>query len=125
MDILRVLFVLGILLFPSAGQPKSSLKGEVKDTEGAAIAGARIVVHWDPAGSRVGLTSNIGIEKDLQLIADQSGNFDADLPPGFYDLFVSASAFSPSCTKIRVKAGMTVTYTTKLKLNGLVAKELD
>jgi hypothetical protein len=125
MDILRVLLVLGILLFPSAGQPKSSLKGEVKDTEGAAIAGARIVVHWDPAGSRVGLTSNIGIEKDLQLIADQSGNFDADLPPGFYDLFISASAFSPSCMKIRVKASTTVTYTTKLKLSGLVAKELD
>ncbi len=125
MDILKILLVLGILLFPNAGQPKLSMKGEVRDTEGAAIAGARIVVHWDPAGSRVGLTSNRGIEKDLQLIADQSGNFDADLPPGFYDLFVSASAFSPSCTKIRVKAGMPVTYTTKLKLNGLVAKELD
>jgi hypothetical protein len=39
--------------------------GQVTDSEGAVIANARVLVHWDPSGSTVGLSDNIGIKQDV------------------------------------------------------------
>ena len=41
------------------------LKGVVTDSEGAAISGARVVMHWDSSGAAVGLKSNVGSKSDL------------------------------------------------------------
>jgi hypothetical protein len=35
----------------------------VRDSEGAAIANARVLVHWDPSGSNY-LKDNLGIKQD-------------------------------------------------------------
>ena len=37
--------------------------GTVTDEHGGAISGAMILLHLDPAGSAVGLKSNVGIKK--------------------------------------------------------------
>jgi hypothetical protein len=47
--------------------------GAVTDESGGAIAGAMILLHWDSAGSTVGLDSNVGIKNDLVLTTDEKG----------------------------------------------------
>ena len=81
-----------------------TLKGTVKDSSGTPISGAMALVHWDSAGTP-GLKSNIGIQTDLSLRTKDDGTFSVDLPAGFYDVFVAAMAFTPTCRKIRVKVG--------------------
>src|SRR5215475_8798307 len=90
------------LISSTAGFGETPFKGTVTDSSGAAISGAMVLVHWDSAGSTVGLTTNIGIKKDLIIKTDEKGSFTADLPWGFYDVFFSAMAFTPTCRKIRV-----------------------
>jgi hypothetical protein len=58
------------------------------------------------------------------MVTDASGNYSAKVPTGFYDVFVSAMAFTPAATKVRVKQGQPTTFSTKLKVDALVSKEL-
>ena len=88
------------------------------------IANARVLVHWDSSGSTVGLSDNIGIKRDEIVVTDASGKYSANVPPGFYDVFVSAMAFAPAATKVRVKTGTPATFNTKLNVDPLVSKEL-
>jgi hypothetical protein len=51
-------------LFASAvalAQPK--LSGTVTDTERGAISNGLVRIHWDPAGSTVGLKTNVGVRQ--------------------------------------------------------------
>src|SRR5712692_4702706 len=102
---------------------QSAISGKVVDSEGAAIANARILVHWDPSGSTVGLTDNIGIPRDFTAVTDSNGDYSANVPPGFYDVFVSAMAFTPTAAKVRVKQGQLATLSPRLRADPLVAKE--
>jgi hypothetical protein len=118
-----VVLVFCFLLVPVASS-QNRLRGVVTDSEGAIISDARIFIHWDASGSKVGLTTNIGITEDRTLISDAKGLFSTDLPPGFYDVFVSAMAFSPDCRKIRIIKGSAEVYNPRLKVSALVTKEL-
>ena len=118
-----VALVLCFLLAPVASA-QNGLRGVVTDSEGAIISGAHIFIHWDASGSKVGLTTNIGITEDRTLISDAKGIFSADLPPGFYDVFVTAMAFSPDCRKIRIIKSHAEVYNPRLKVSALVTKEL-
>ena len=103
---------------------KASLTGFVTDSEGAVIKGAEVLVHWDPSGSTVGLTTNVGIKEDLHLKTNDEGRFWTEIPPGFYDIFVTWSAFTPECRKIRLKAGDSGRVSFALKPNALVTAEI-
>ena len=107
-----------------ADSPSSTLKGVVTDPEGAGISDARILIHWDPSGADVGLTSNVGLPSDLSIKTNNMGEFTTQLPPGFYDVFVSALAFTPDCRKIRVMSGKTAIFDSKIRFDPLVTKEL-
>jgi hypothetical protein len=107
-----------------AGESQSIITGRIVDSEGAAIAGARVLVHWDSAGSTVGLSDNIGIQQDLEVTTDTSGTYSAKVPAGFYDVFVSATAFTPTAAKVRVKQAQRTTYNSALKPDPLVSREL-
>ena len=85
---------------------------------------ARVLLHWDPSGSTVGLTDNIGTTQDITVVTDASGNYSTSVPSGFYDVFVSAMAFTPTVAKVRVKQGQRATFSTKLRADPLVTKEL-
>jgi len=119
-----------LLLFcaPCAlGAPKTGIVGTITDENGAALSGhlaTRVLVHWDASGSDTGLKSNAGIPKDIVVEVDSTGHFEVTLPPGFYDVFVSAMAFSPKCRKVRVRAGEVVTFDAKLRIDPLVSREL-
>lgn len=111
--------------FATAAPSDTQLTGAVTDTLGGAISGAMILIHWDPAGSQVGLESNVGIKQDTMLTTDTRGNFSVQLPPGFYDLFVSATAFTPASRKIRLKGERRSDSRFRLALDPKVTSELD
>jgi len=96
----------------------------VRDSEGAVIPNAHIIVHWDSSGSNY-LEDNVGIKQDITTISDTKGQFSLELGPGFYDVFVTAMAFSPHCEKVRLKGSATKTYEIKLKISPVTSKELD
>jgi Carboxypeptidase regulatory-like domain len=106
------------------GRPQSIIAGRIVDSEGAAIAKARVLIHWDSAGSTVGVTDNIGIQQDLVVTTDESGTYSANVPPGFYDVFVSAMAFTPTAAKVRVKQAQPTRYNSALRPDPLVSREL-
>jgi hypothetical protein len=93
------------------------LSGVVADTEGAVVPNATVLVHWDSAGSAVGLESNVGVKQDVTVNS-------LELPPGFYDVFVSATAFSPFAQKVRIKLHAPVTLNPRLQIDPLVTREL-
>lgn len=116
--------VLVFLTISDFATAQGTLKGTVTDSEGAVIRGARVLVHWDSSGSDVGLKSNVGLKTDVTVHTDDRGEFTTSLPPGFYDVFVSANAFSPTCLKARIIAGKLSIQKLKLQASPLVTKEL-
>ncbi len=103
---------------------QTRLKGIVTDAPGAAIANAMVLIHWDSDGSTVGLASNVGIKEDLVMRTKADGTFEVDLPPGFYDIFTSAMAFSPACRKVRMKGSETQEIKLRLKPDALYTAEM-
>jgi hypothetical protein len=108
-----------------SADPQSAITGQITDSEGAVLSNTRVLVHWDSSGSAVGLIDNISTKQDVIVVTDASGRYSANVPPGFYDVFVSRMAFTPVATKVRVKQGQPTTFSTKLKVDPLVSKELD
>lgn len=115
--------VLPVFLFvvlASAGS-KSEIRGQITDSAGAVIAKARVLIHWDVSGSTVGLSGNV---EDLLVMTDANGRYSATVPPGFYDVFVSATGFTPIATKVRVKEGKNAMFDARLPPDPLVVAEL-
>src|SRR5262245_43279049 len=100
-----------------------TLKGMVKDSSDTPLSGAMVLIHWDRAGSTAGLRSNIGMETDLSIRTKHDGTFTADLPPGFYDIFVAAMAFTPTSRKIRMLVGEAQDIAFQLNLDALYTAE--
>jgi hypothetical protein len=113
-----------LLLFSVVSTRAGTLSGTVRDSEGAVISNAHVVVHWDSSGSNY-LKDNLGIKQDIAATTDSNGRFSVELPPGFYDVFVTAMAFTPHCDKIRLKDKEARTYDVKLKISPVTLKELD
>jgi hypothetical protein len=70
------------LLLSVVSARAGTLSGTVRDSEGAVISNAYIVVHWDSSGSN-DLKDNLRIKQDIVAITDSSGHFSVELPPGF------------------------------------------
>jgi Carboxypeptidase regulatory-like domain len=105
-------------------EQQSAITGQIVDSEGAAIAKARVIVHWDSSGSTVGLADNIGIQQDVIVTTGADGRYSAGVPAGFYDVFVSAMAFTPTAAKVRVKQGQHTAHNSMLRADPLVSREL-
>jgi hypothetical protein len=67
----------------------------------------------------------VGIPEDRFLKTDTHGNYYAEIPPGFYDILITAPGFSPTYTKLRLKLGENATFNSKLHSDPLVAKKLS
>ena len=123
---MRLLLSLALALaFSRSLFADSPLHGTVADEGGAGIGQAMVLLHWNSAGSTVGLSSNVGIRRDVVLYTDNKGQFSVNLPPGFYDIFVTARAFSPTCQKIRTTERATLpALTFRLKVEPLYTNEM-
>jgi len=47
----------------------------------------------------------------------KDGQYEASLQPGLYDVFVSEGTSIPRCTRFRIEAGVTKTWTLKLEID--------
>jgi hypothetical protein len=77
-----------------------------------------------PRVARWVLADNLGIKTDVVVSTDSEGRYSAAIPPGFYDVFLSATVFTPTAAKVRVKAALPATYDSKLRVDPLVSREL-
>jgi len=76
----------------------------------AAAAGAKvIVVHWTNSGLHGTML------QDKVATTNQTGTCTIELPPGTYDVFVSAGELSPAAFRRDVRAGDTTSLVAKLK----------
>jgi Carboxypeptidase regulatory-like domain len=96
-----------------------TIKGRVSDSEGAAIKGAHVLFHPDPSGQGRWMS-----RPDVTRETDAVGRFDIQLEPGFYDICVMATAFTPECKKILVTNGSTLQHDIQLKADPLVVQHL-
>jgi hypothetical protein len=117
--------VLLVCITSVSAEPQSGITGQITDSEGAAVANARVLVLWDSSGSTVGLRDNIGTKQDVTVATDASGKYSVSVPPGFYDVFVSAEAFTPIAAKVRLKQGQPATLSVRLRVDPLISKELS
>ena len=122
---MRVLLLVALLAaYSVAAFSQHPLRGTVTDAPGAAIPSALVLIHWDSVHADTGLSSNVGIKTDLALHTDEHGRFEAALPPGFYDVFVSAKAFTPFCRKIRIVTAPPKEMKIRMEVDALVIKEI-
>jgi len=117
---ISALVVVLLFLARLSADPQSALTGQVTDSEGAVIANARVLLHWDSSGSAVG---HLGFKQDAIVVTDASGHYSANVPAGFYDVFVSAPAFTPIAAKVIVKEQKAM-FDAKLYVDPLVSKEI-
>ena len=117
----RLIVVPFVLLCISTlpADPQTGIMGRVTDSEGAVIAKARVLIHWDSSSRK-----SYGSTQDVSVLTDSSGMYSVMVPAGFYDVFVSAPAFTPIAAKVIVKEGQKATLDTKLYVDPLVSKEI-
>jgi hypothetical protein len=116
------MFILAVIT--PAVVPGETLKGAVKDSLDTPISGALVFIHWDSAGSTVGLKDNVGVKADLSIRTKDDGTFSVDVPPGFYDVFAASPAFTPACRKARIKPGEAVEISFRMNADPLYAVEM-
>src|SRR5580658_4585384 len=75
-------------------EPAGTLQARISDTMGAAISRAYVLVHGD------------GSEKASQpLSVNENGEFQVQLAPGLYDLFIGSPGFVPYAKEVRILPG--------------------
>jgi hypothetical protein len=88
------------------------------------IRNATIIIHWDPIGLE-GVAENVGSKNDKVGVSDAVGHFSLELPPGVYDIFLSAGGFSPHCEKLSLRKNETRLYTVQLKVSRTLTVKVD
>jgi hypothetical protein len=56
-------------------------------------------------------------KKSFVLKGSVAGRYETSLPPGVYDVFVSDGGSEPRCRRVRIKQGLTETWTLKLEID--------
>lgn len=97
-----------------AASPQGKLRGTIRDSEGAVIAKAFILIHSDQTSDS---------KSDILLRTNSLGEYSTALPPGFYDVFVSSGGFSPMCRKVWIREGKTAVYDTALIVDPVEERE--
>jgi hypothetical protein len=110
-----------LVLIPSlSAKAQSTIGGRVTDSVGAVVANARVLIHCDPSGRTCGAAPNLN--QDMSVVTDSTGMYSITVPTGFYDVFVSAPAFTPIAAKVIVKEHRQTKLNLKLFVDPLVSK---
>jgi hypothetical protein len=64
-----------------------------------------------------GFVRKFNSQKSFVLESSRAGRYEASLPPGAYDVFVSEGTSEPRCRRMLVRAGSTSTWTLKLEVD--------
>ena len=117
-----IALVIVLLFFARlSADPQSTITGQVTASEGAVIADARVLLHWDSSGSAV---EHLGFKQDVIVVTDASGDYSTNVPAGFYDVFVSAPAFTPIAAKVIVRERQKAMFNARLYVHPLVSREI-
>ena len=107
-----LLVLLPTLRFDGAGRPS--------EKDGTLV----VLVTWGDANDTpandayveaYGFVREYGSEKSFVLKSPSAGRYEALIPPGVYDIFVSEGISVPSCKRVLVNAGSTTSWTLKLE----------
>jgi hypothetical protein len=107
---LGLLVVFALVAATVAHSPSSggTLKGTVKDSwAGVPVPDAYLLVYL--SGSPEGPAEHLRVARD--------GTYTMSLGPGYYDVFVVAKGFAPTCREIRINAGKTEVFDARLGLS--------
>lgn len=70
-----------------------------------------------------GFVSKYGSTKSFILKMSRVGRYEASLPPGVYDVFVSEGTSEPRCRRIMIRSGLTSHWTLKLELDEIFTEK--
>ena len=116
MELIRTLLFVSLLLifsFPSVGQGSSTLKGSVRDEQGAVVIGARVAL------------SSIDVRFERETLTDGSGNFSfAGLTAGAYRISAAAETFAPAIRDFQFSPNERSTIDISLRA-GTLAEEVS
>ena len=121
MKYLQLTFLIFLITIPVRA---ATLRGTVEDAMSAAIPNAHVIIHWDSVGLE-GVKENVGLKDDAITTTDATGHFSLELPPGVYDVFVTAAGFGPSCEKIFLKIKEIRPFVVRLKVTRMLTVVVD
>ena len=88
------------------------LVGTVEDPNGAPVEQVCLrVQHW----SLDNPNRKAMLVEDATVTRSDQGRFKVDLPPGIYDVFLSAPSFEPVARSVKIKVGKETQLRLKLK----------
>ena len=70
-----------------------------------------------------GFVRKYGSKKSFVLKGSLAGGYEASLPPGVYDVFVSEGTSVPACKRVLIEAGSTTTWNLELKLDDVYTEK--
>ena len=91
-----------------------------------------VLVNWSDAYSTPatdvyieahGYVRKYNSRKSFVLNSSLAGRYEASLPPGVYDVFVSDGISVPSCKRVRIKAGSTTSWTLQPELDDVYSEK--
>jgi hypothetical protein len=118
---LRYLGVL-VIVFALAGISGAGNAGRPVEKDGT----LDVLVTWGDVNNTpatdvyveaYGFVRKYGASKSFLLKSTGQGRYEASLPPGMYDVFVSEGTSIPRCRRVLVTAGLTGTWTLKLEMD--------
>ena len=122
--IMRHLRLLFLLALAPLSAHAATLSGTIVDKTDAVIPRAYVAVHWDSVGLD-GVKSNLGTPDVKTATTDSMGHFSLELPPGVYDVFVSAAGFAPHCEKVTLTTKGNLRYEARLSVTRMIEIKLD
>ena len=104
-----------LLALPAFGSDTGTLRGTVRDPDGAVFDGVQVhVVLWG-----AGITRKMTVVAEDTSFTDGSGNYSFHLAPGTYDIFFSSPTISPVAKKVIVNANRETVVSPKVKYDKL------
>jgi carboxypeptidase family protein len=102
-----VMMMLAVAIAPVWGQVDTgSITGTVRDTSGAAVAGATVTVH------------NTATSAERSTTTGDNGQYNiTGLPPGIYELTVTSTGFAKFTSRVEVTVGAAVTVEPQLSVS--------
>jgi len=94
-----MLMMVVLMIAPVRAQVETgSISGTVRDTSGAAVAGATVTAH------------NVATSAERSVTTGDNGQFNIPaLPPGIYELTVTSTGFAKFTSRVEVTVGSSVT----------------
>jgi hypothetical protein len=87
------------------------LQARIADTLGAAINRAFVLVHGDVR------IDNSWVKVNQQVDVNINGEFQIQLAPGLYDLFIGSPGFIPFAKKVKIQPGKPTILKIKLQVD--------